>query len=114
MSLLHAFLFGLLQGLTEFLPVSSSAHLKLAKLLFGIESSETQVIFDLMCHLGTLAAVLYFFRREIYSLFTAERKKLLLLIIATVPLVPFYFLLKPLRDFASAPQYLDCASCSPP
>lgn len=106
MSPLEAFIIGLLQGITEFLPVSSSAHLKLAKLMFGIESSESQVVFDLMCHFGTLIAVLSFFRKEIYALFTIERKKLKLLCIATLPLAPCYFLLKPLRDFASTPQYL--------
>jgi undecaprenyl-diphosphatase len=106
MSLIEAFIFGLLQGLTEFLPVSSSAHLKLAKMIFNIESSESQVIFDLMCHLGTLLALLYFLRIEVIRLFSSERKKLLLLFLATLPLVPCYFLLKPLRDFASHPQFL--------
>ncbi len=106
MTTLESFIFGLLQGLTEFLPISSSAHLKLAKIFFGIESSENQVIFDLVCHLGTLVAVLYFFRQEIVTLFTTERKKLSLLLIATLPLVPCYLLLKPLRDFASAPHFL--------
>ena len=106
MSLIEAFIFGLLQGLTEFLPVSSSAHLKLAKLFFNIESSETQVIFDLVCHLGTLIALLFFLRQEIYRIFIRDRRKLLLLFLATLPLIPCYFLLKPVRDFASHPQFL--------
>ncbi len=106
MSLIEAFIFGLLQGLTEFLPVSSSAHVKLAKLFFNIESSESQVIFDLVCHLGTLFALLYFLREEIMRLFRSDRRKLFLLCLATVPLVPCYFMLKPLRDFASNPQFL--------
>ncbi|MBS0651983.1 MAG: undecaprenyl-diphosphate phosphatase [Verrucomicrobia bacterium] len=106
MSTIQGLIFGLLQGITEFLPVSSSAHLKLFKLLLGIESSESQVIFDLICHLGTLVAVLFFFRKEIIRLFTKDRKQLGLLFLATLPLIPCYLLLKPLRDFASAPQYL--------
>ncbi len=106
MSTFEGFIFGLLQGITEFLPVSSSAHLKLVKMLFGIEASEGQVIFDLVCHLGTLVAVLFFFRKEIPQLFTTDRKKLGLLFLATLPLIPCYLLLKPLRDFASAPEYL--------
>jgi undecaprenyl-diphosphatase len=106
MSAFHAFFFGLLQGITEFLPVSSSAHLKCAKLLFGIESSEGQILFDLVCHLGTLIAVLVYFRRELFALFTIDRKKLSLLCIATLPLAPCYFLLKPLRDLCSTPQCL--------
>jgi undecaprenyl-diphosphatase len=106
MSLIEAFIFGLLQGLTEFLPVSSSAHLKLAKLFFNVESSEGQVIFDLVCHLGTLIALLFFLRVEIIRIFRTDRRKLFLLFIATLPLIPCYFLLKPLRDFASHPQFL--------
>jgi undecaprenyl-diphosphatase len=106
MSTLEGLIFGLLQGITEFLPVSSSAHLKLVKMLFGIESSESQVVFDLICHLGTLVAVLLFFRKDLVQLFTKDRKQLGLLFLATLPLIPCYLLLKPLRDFASAPQYL--------
>jgi undecaprenyl-diphosphatase len=106
MSAFEAFIFGLLQGLTEFLPVSSSAHVTLAKLFFNVESSEGQVIFDLVCHLGTLIALLFFLRQEIRQIIGRDRQKLLLLFIATLPLIPCYFLLKPLRDFASRPQYL--------
>lgn len=106
MSLFEAFIFGLLQGLTEFLPVSSSAHLKLAKLFFNVENSEGQVLFDLVCHLGTLLALLYYLKKEILRIFRSDPKKLLLLFTATLPLIPCYFLLKPLRDFASQPQFL--------
>lgn len=58
---------GLLQGLTEFLPVSSSGHLGLAKVLLGV--SEPNLAFDLMLHLATLLAVLIYFSRDIASLF---------------------------------------------
>lgn len=113
MSLIEAFIFGLLQGLTEFFPVSSSAHLKFAKLFFHIEKTEGQVIFDLVCHLGTLFALLYFLRKEVLSMFLSERRKLFLLFAATLPLVPCYFLLKPLRDLASEPQFLGpCLICT--
>lgn len=113
MSIFEAFIFGLLQGLTEFLPVSSSAHVKLAKVIFNIESSETQVLFDLVCHLGTLVALLIFLRQEIRQILRRDKKKLFLLVIATLPLVPCYFLLKPLRDFASHPQFLGvCLMCT--
>lgn len=106
MSVLEAIIFGVLQGLTEFLPISSSAHVKLAKLFFHIESSESQILFDLMCHLGTLSALLYFLKDEIIRLFRFERQKLLLLFVAIIPLIPCYFLLKPLREMASHPSYL--------
>lgn len=104
MSHLLALILGLVQGITEFFPVSSSAHLKLVKMVFGV--SEIPVIFDLACHLGTLVALIWFFKSEIQRLFLQERKGLLYLFIALIPLVPSYFLLAPLRKLASEPQYL--------
>jgi undecaprenyl-diphosphatase len=106
MSAFEAFIFGLLQGLTEFFPVSSSAHLKLAKVFFNIQSSESQVVFDLICHLGTLFALLYFLKEEVLQILRRDRRKLLFLFVAILPLAPCYFLLKPLRDFASDPHLL--------
>src|SRR3972149_2489940 len=106
MSALEALFIGFVQGLTEFLPISSSAHLKFAKMLLGVEHNESQVIFDLVCHFGTLIAVLLYLRKEVWNIFRQAHRKLLLLFIATLPLIPFYFLLKPLRDFASQPQFL--------
>ncbi len=101
---LLALLLGVVQGLTEFFPVSSSAHLKLTKMVFGVE--EMPVIFDLACHLGSLVALVWFFKREILRLFIQDRKGMLYLFFALIPLVPSYFLLAPLRKMASAPQYL--------
>jgi undecaprenyl-diphosphatase len=61
-----AVLLGIVQGLTEFLPVSSSAHLILARAFFGWEvPSEFGLAFDVALHVGTLAAILAFFRREV-------------------------------------------------
>jgi len=65
-TLLQSILLGLLQGATEFLPVSSSGHLLLAQHLFGIR--EPELAFDLLLHLGTLVAVLFFLRAEIASI----------------------------------------------
>lgn len=104
MSHLIAILLGLVQGITEFFPVSSSSHLKLVKMLFGV--SKIPVIFDLACHLGSLVALVWFFKREIFRLFTADRTKLFYLCIALIPLVPGYFLLAPLRKAAADPQFL--------
>jgi len=106
MTYLHAFILGLVQALTEFFPVSSSAHLKLAKLFLGIEEGHSTVLFDLSCHLGTLIAVLYFLKNEIIRILREDHQKMFLLFIAMVPLVPAYFLLKPLREFASQTEYL--------
>lgn len=66
MALIEALVLGIVQGLTEFLPVSSSGHLVLGQALFGIK--EPEIFFDVMLHLGTLGAVCVVFRREIWSL----------------------------------------------
>jgi undecaprenyl-diphosphatase len=91
-----ALLLALIQGLTEFLPVSSSAHLLFPSLLFG--AKDFGVAFDISVHAGTLTAVIYFFKKEIQGLLqawnplTASRSKEnfslgLNLLIATLPIV---------------------------
>jgi undecaprenyl-diphosphatase len=64
-NLLAAALLGVVQGLTEFLPVSSSAHLILARAFFGWDAEQFGLTFDVACHVGTLLAVIVFFRREL-------------------------------------------------
>ncbi|MYK18012.1 undecaprenyl-diphosphate phosphatase [Candidatus Poribacteria bacterium] len=66
MTFLEAILLGILQGLTEFLPVSSSGHLVLAQQFLGLK--EPLVFFDVMLHVGTLAAVLVVYRDAIKQL----------------------------------------------
>ena len=66
MTFLEAILLGILQGLTEFLPVSSSGHLVLAQQFLGLQ--EPLVFFDVMLHVGTLAAVLVVYRDAIKRL----------------------------------------------
>lgn len=63
MTVSDGLILGLIQGATEFLPVSSSAHLFLAHHILGLQ--EPRLAFDLLLHLGTLVAVLYFLRSEI-------------------------------------------------
>lgn len=63
---LQAVLLGIVQGLTEFIPVSSSGHLVLVPYLLGWE--DRGLAFDVMLHLGTLGAVLIYFRREIWAI----------------------------------------------
>ena len=67
MSLLEAILMGVIQGVTEFLPVSSSGHLALFKILFGVET-ETGMLFDVLLHLGTLLAVFAAFYKDIFHM----------------------------------------------
>jgi len=63
---LQAFILGIIQGLTEFLPVSSSGHLVIFQHLFGLK--EPELFFDICVHLGTLLAVIIVFRQEIRDL----------------------------------------------
>ena len=64
MDLLAAALLGVVQGLTEFLPVSSSGHLILARAFFGWDPGRFGLAFDVACHVGTLLAVVAYFRRR--------------------------------------------------
>ena len=63
--MLIAALLGVIQGLTEFLPVSSSAHLLLVREFLGWDIGQFGLAFDVACHLGTLLAVVVFFWHEI-------------------------------------------------
>ena len=65
MNIIQAIIIGVVQGLTEFLPVSSSAHLVFAHNILNVESS---LAFDVFLHLGTLIAVLWFFRWDIIKM----------------------------------------------
>ncbi len=85
MTLWQAVLLGVLQGITEFLPVSSSGHLALAQMLIpGFE--QPGVVFDAVLHVGTAAAVLWFERRQLQRwLISAEGRRLLgLLVLGTL------------------------------
>ena len=65
---LAAVVLGVVQGLTEFLPVSSSAHLILARVFFGWDAGRLGLAFDVACHVGTLAAVVAYFRADLVEL----------------------------------------------
>ncbi len=66
MSILAAIILGLIQGATEFLPVSSSGHLALAQFFLGAE--EPNRLFDIVLHVGTLVAIVAFYRKEIWEI----------------------------------------------
>ena len=95
MDAFQALFLGLLQGLTEFLPISSSAHLILTPAFFGW--TDQGVGFDLSVHLGTLLAVVLYFRHDVFGiardgLLSVTRRKLvgqgalaLYLVIGTIP-----------------------------
>jgi undecaprenyl-diphosphatase len=104
-------LLGIVQGLTEFLPVSSSGHLVLAERLLGL--NPPGVLFETCLHLGTLAAILLLFRSDLAALARAltlrgsieRRKEIGLLILGTVPILGVGLLLRGRIDeiFASLP-----------
>ncbi|HLE57115.1 MAG TPA: undecaprenyl-diphosphate phosphatase, partial [Rhodothermia bacterium] len=96
MTSFQALVLGLIQGLTEFLPISSSAHLALAPWFFGWQ--DPGLAFDVALHFGTLVAVLWYFRKEWGELIkavisilrkrrveTVEERRVVFLIVATIP-----------------------------
>lgn len=106
MSTLEAIFLGIIQGLTEFLPVSSSGHLKLMQTLMGLQNLDQYILFDLVCHLGTLCAILFFFSKEIKETFTSNRTRLLQITLATLPLFPLVIFLKPIESIYQKPHLL--------
>lgn len=97
MSILEAVILGLAQGLTEFLPVSSSGHLALGEKLFGF-GGEASVTFDVLVHLATLIAILIVVCPDIIRTFRSERRVLVLLVVGSVPAALVGFLIGPHMD----------------
>ena len=99
MSFSELFFLSLIQGITEFLPISSSAHLILYAEYFG--SSKQGITVDVFAHFGTLVAVLIYFRKDLAVIFRTYQVEELnglgnCLIIATLPILITGFLF---RDF---------------
>ena len=86
MSILLAALLGLIQGLAEFLPISSSGHLNLLQALFGVDI-EHQLLFNILLHVGTLAAVAIVFWKDWLDMIAhpIRNRTLLLLFVASLP-----------------------------
>jgi undecaprenyl-diphosphatase len=95
MTLIQVIVLSLIQGLTEFLPVSSSAHLILGSRLFSWP--DQGLVFDVATHLGTLLAVLVYFRKDLWGMLTPwfvanrknepSRKLGLILVVASIPAI---------------------------
>ncbi len=79
-----------IQGISEFLPISSSAHLILVSSLYDLKASS--LLIDISLHLGSLLAIIFFFRKELFDL-KYNQKLLKLIIIGSVPLILFGYIL---------------------
>ena len=116
MDYFQAFILSLVQGITEFLPISSSAHLILVPKLFNWE--EHGLAFDVAVHFGTLLAVCFYFRKEVYAMLcewlkspkiNAQNKDSYLVwkvIVATCPIVICGFIFKDLVDYIRTPMMI--------
>ncbi len=106
----QAMILGLVQGLTEFLPVSSSGHLILVRELMGLngaDASQFNLMFDIMVHVGTLVAVVLVLYKDILGLFRKPFKRLLMLIVACIPAAVVGFLCKDyIEEYFSTATYL--------
>ena len=121
MTPLQAIALGVIQGLSEFLPISSSAHLTLVPWLLGWE--DPGLAFDVALHFGTLIAVLWYFRMEWIALIraafgivttgrieTPEKRRVIYLIIATIPGAIAGYLLQSRAEYAfRSPQLIAIA-----
>ena len=114
MTYLNAIILGIIQGVAEFLPISSSGHLSIFQNFFGLTSVEGEhIFFDVLLHFGTLIAVFVFYRQDIMDLILeaiamlkrekspmgkeagiSNRRLILLIIVGTLPL----FLILPFKD----------------
>jgi undecaprenyl-diphosphatase len=104
MTFINAFILGIIQGLTEFIPVSSTAHLLIAEHMMGLDpNDETLFSFSVLIQLGTLISLFVFYGKELFGLVkaffakpfsTAENKFAWYIIIATIPALIFGYILK--------------------
>ena len=79
-----------IQGISEFLPISSSAHLIIVSSLYDIKASS--LLIDISLHLGSLLAIIFFFKKDLFSL-KYNQKLLRLIIIGSIPLIIFGYIL---------------------
>lgn len=105
MNIIYAIILGIVQGLTEFLPVSSSGHLVLLQNIFGIKNDI--ILFDVILHLGTLVAVFIVYRKTIFELIKKPfSKKMQYLVVGTIPTVIIALLFKDFFEGAFSGDFL--------
>ncbi len=121
MSMFEAFVLALIQGFTEFLPVSSSAHLILPSAIFGWK--DQGLAFDVAVHVGTLLAVMGYFRQEVVlllkaffrSIFKKERSKeatlAWMIVLATLPACVLGFVIKDIVELYLRSAWVIAFTC---
>ena len=87
---IEVIILSLVQGISEFLPISSSAHLIIASNLYDLKTSS--LLIDISLHLGSLLAIIFFFRKDLFDL-KNNQKLLKLIIIGSIPLIVFGYIL---------------------
>ena len=91
-NILQIILVSIIQGITEFIPVSSSAHVNLLSKIFGYQDIE--LVINVSAHFGSLIAVIFFFRKEVFE-FTKNKNLFFKIIISSIPLgIVGFFLIK--------------------
>lgn len=106
MGIFEAVLLGIIQGLTEFIPVSSKSHLALAEKLFGLPSGEDNFLYILAVHFGSLAAIIIVFRNQILEALKTRRRLIWLLVVGTLPVVVLGFAFHKQAEAALENSYL--------
>ena len=107
MTVLDAVISGVIQGLTEFLPVSSSGHLVLLHNILGLK--EPQLTFDIFLHLGTMISILIFFVKDIADIVLRNRRMLTLFILACIPTFIIGFAFKDaVEELFASPAIVGC------
>jgi undecaprenyl-diphosphatase len=88
--LIEILILSAIQGISEFLPISSSAHLIIISNLYNLKTSS--LLIDISLHLGSLLAIIFFFRKDLFNL-KNNQKLLKLIIIGSIPLIVFGYIL---------------------
>ncbi|MCK9478259.1 MAG: undecaprenyl-diphosphate phosphatase [Firmicutes bacterium] len=128
MTNLNALMLGLIQGLTEFIPISSSGHLVIFQHLFGLDDCKQYIVFDIVLHIGTLVSVLFFYWKDVLGLIKSffgfltdlvKGKKvnfkddglrvLVSVIIGTIPLVVAVLIKSKVENLFSSLLFVGCA-----
>lgn len=106
----EAAILGIIQGLTEFLPISSSGHLTIVEHFFGADTGEEVTSFVVAVHFASLAAIFTVMWRDIVRLLTVERRMLLLIVVATIPVIVLgKFMADPTEAMFEYPIVAGCA-----